>query len=133
MNWITPKTDWTGEDYFEIDDYNRIRNNLLYLKDLAEQLYPFFLFSDMGKEKTYSDDYFANDFNQIEMNLAKLIGNTYPIPNAVFEEWETDGVFIDAINLNRIETMLLDIYTVLKSQKDGVNKLQFVCGGSIWK
>ena len=28
--WITPKTDWTPEDYINVEDYVRISNNLKY-------------------------------------------------------------------------------------------------------
>ena len=47
MAWITPKTDWYGEvvdgvyvgDRFNASDYNRIKNNLSYLRELAVQMY----------------------------------------------------------------------------------------------
>lgn len=33
---IPPKTDWTAEDYFNRDDYNRIRSNLIELAEALE-------------------------------------------------------------------------------------------------
>lgn len=48
MAWETPKTDWYGEtdsdgvysgDRFDYRDFNRIKNNLQYLRDLAIYLY----------------------------------------------------------------------------------------------
>lgn len=32
MPWTTPKTNWTDGDYFNISDWNRMRNNLLFLR-----------------------------------------------------------------------------------------------------
>ena len=28
MGWTTPKTNWTKTDFFNLSDYNRIKNNL---------------------------------------------------------------------------------------------------------
>ena len=61
--WKQPKTDWKIEydengdyigDYFEVADYNRIKNNLAYLKELTELLYntlPEYI--DLGEDVTY--------------------------------------------------------------------------------
>lgn len=38
MSWITPKTDWTVLDYFNIEDYNRIKGNIEYLVEYAENI-----------------------------------------------------------------------------------------------
>ena len=45
--WTTPKTDWYGVsedgvyrgDRFNAVDFNRIKNNLEYLRDLAQTMY----------------------------------------------------------------------------------------------
>lgn len=33
MAWETPKTNWRATDYFNLNDWNRIKNNLVYLAD----------------------------------------------------------------------------------------------------
>ena len=38
--WQAPKTDWTAQDYVNYEDYERIAGNLMYLYELARQLYP---------------------------------------------------------------------------------------------
>lgn len=38
MSWITPKTDWTVLDYFNIEDYNRIKGNIEYLVEYAKNI-----------------------------------------------------------------------------------------------
>ena len=35
MAWIEPKTNWTSQDFFNIEDYNRIIGNIAYLKELV--------------------------------------------------------------------------------------------------
>ena len=46
--WETPKTDWYGftngkgdyeGDRFNSNDYNRIKNNIQYLRDMAVEMY----------------------------------------------------------------------------------------------
>ena len=33
MSWTEPKTNWTENDFFNIKDYNRIKNNIAYLTE----------------------------------------------------------------------------------------------------
>ena len=39
MEWIEPKTDWVSTDYFNAEDYNRIKNNIGHLKSLTDKLF----------------------------------------------------------------------------------------------
>lgn len=39
MAWITPKTDWVPSDYFNIEDYNRIRNNINQIKYIYDEIF----------------------------------------------------------------------------------------------
>ena len=36
--WVEPKTDWTKNDRFNLEDYNRIKNNLVFLNERASRL-----------------------------------------------------------------------------------------------
>ena len=40
MSWITPKIDWTADDYYNLEDAQRIAGNIAYLKDMAAEIYP---------------------------------------------------------------------------------------------
>ena len=40
MAWVNPKTNWTANDYYNIEDAERIINNIEYLRERAKQLYP---------------------------------------------------------------------------------------------
>lgn len=37
--WIEPKTDWVSNDYFNAEDYNRIKNNISFLKNFTDDLF----------------------------------------------------------------------------------------------
>ena len=37
--WQTPKTDWKASDFMNIEDYNRIKNNLNELRDMSRELW----------------------------------------------------------------------------------------------
>ena len=59
MAWETPKTDWYGEeiegvyvgDRFNAVDYNRIKNNLIFLRDLAVTVYESFNIEAVSNDK----------------------------------------------------------------------------------
>ena len=50
--WQTPKTDWKASDFMNIEDYNRIKNNLNELRDMSRELWKEFPFEEMGEDKT---------------------------------------------------------------------------------
>ncbi len=64
MAWSTPKTDWFGStdsegvytgDRFDAVDFNRIKNNLEYLRTLAIKMYDDFSINVLGQDREYSD------------------------------------------------------------------------------
>ena len=42
--WQQPKTDWQASDFFNIQDYNRIKGNLNEIRSMALELWPEFDF-----------------------------------------------------------------------------------------
>lgn len=83
MAWQTPKTDWYGAtdsegnytgDRFNASDFNRIKNNLDYLRDLASRLYDEFSIVSLGEDRTPKDYFYADEINQLEENL-KTVNN----------------------------------------------------------
>ena len=94
--WTTPKTDWSGEtidgvyigDRFNAADFNRIKNNLEYLRELAVQLYKEFTIHSLGSDRTPKDYFYADEinklvsenlYNYIRENKLNLLGE--PLPN----------------------------------------------------
>lgn len=133
--WTTPKTDWFGEtvdgiysgDYFNASDYNRIKNNLNYLYELAQKLYSSFTITSMGNDKTYSDFFYTDDINNIENNLYTLYLKTLKktIAKTIYYY---DSKTPDYTELNRIESLTLDLYNKLTAQYEGRRTLEFNFG-----
>lgn len=140
MEWQTPKTNWkvssgstyTG-DYFNVSDYNRIKNNLICLTELADKLYVGL--SPEGTlleaNKTFNDIYFADDFNQMETRLQSLNEQTVKQDYGTSETFYQNGAFITYDELNRIESSCLDMYTRFSNQSNGLRMMAFTLGLSV--
>ena len=77
--WQQPKTDWKTGDFFNVGDYNRIKNNLNEIRTRALVLWSEFIFVDMGEDKTYSDiSFYADEINKFEENIDLICAGTYP-------------------------------------------------------
>lgn len=131
MAWITPKTNWISTDRFNIADYNRIKNNLEYLHEYAENLYLPFNFNDMGNNKSdYADYFYADEFNLFEDNLKILNQNVFTQDFGIAQRFYDNGPFIQFGELNRIESAVLKIYELLGRQEAGLSKLSFRLGNA---
>ena len=128
MDWRPPKTDWYGTtdsegnytgDRFNAVDFNRIKNNLSYLRDLASRLYDEFSIVSLGDDRTAEDYFYADEINQLEENL-KTINNCslvrdYGSPPIYFD----NGNVMNYHELNRLEGAILDLYNRLTNEFEG--------------
>lgn len=127
MSWTEPKTNWTENDYFNIKDYNRIKNNIAYLTEEVSNIVAPVDGTDMGEDVTSTLVVWKSDqFNAIENNMDKVVasmgdefGKRRYFPN---------GAFINADSLNRIEQACLDTYKAVKSQTTCLTRLDFRLG-----
>lgn len=128
MSWKTPKTDWFGTtnsdgvydgDRFNAEDFNRIKNNLEYLRELSVKLYKTFDIVSLGQDRIYSDYFYADEINQIEENLniinSKTLNRNYGSSPIYFENGHT----MDFTELNRLESAILDLYERLTNELEG--------------
>lgn len=131
--WLEPKTDWqvsydsdgnyTG-DYFNFDDYNRIKNNVKYLRKLALVLYLDFKYEEMGDDKFgYSDLPYASEFSLIESNLESIKNNSFAFYSANSKRWYGNMPTLNYQDLNRIESACLSMYDGLNKQLKSKDKL----------
>lgn len=129
MAWIEPKTDWAESDRFNIDDYNRLKGNLGFLHEQAEELYPRFQIADMGADKSsYADYFYSDEFNKFEENLETINESIFTQALGVRQTFFDNGVFIQYDELNRLESGMLKIYELLNRQKIGQRRLSFRLG-----
>ena len=127
MAFVTPKTDWKSKDYFEPDDYERIKENLKDLQERAVLLFYPKELTDMTEGKTYESMIYASEFNVLENNIAQLDTDTYRIG---FEKktWAANARTPDYEDLNRLEGALAAIDAKLTEQYAKVKKFPFVLG-----
>lgn len=127
--WAEPKVDWAETDYINYIDYNRIKNNIEYLRELALKLFPDFLFSDMGNDKSgYSEIPYADEFNLIEENLEGIRDNTYKFYSTDSKTWYENRPTPTYEDLNRIESACLKMYQGLTKQLELKSRLSIRLG-----
>ncbi|MDR1754192.1 MAG: hypothetical protein LBR74_04710 [Eubacterium sp.] len=128
MAWTTPKTDWNGStdaegvysgDRFNAEDFNRIKNNLEYLQALAITLYKEFTINLLGVDRTPADYFYADEINRLEENLVTLNQNTLKRPYGSSITYMDNGNTMDFVELNRLESAMLDLYNRLTNQSEG--------------
>ncbi len=127
MAWQQPKTDWSAEgDFFNIQDYNRIKGNLVELHRLALTMWPEFPIVDMGADKTYQDyGFYSDEINWMEENLDRIVKGTYPFQVGSRQTFYDNQPFIDWEELNRIESACLLIRQNIDSRIHGRRHLAF--------
>lgn len=128
MAWTTPKTDWYGTtdadgvyigDRFNAADFNRIKNNLDFLRDLAIKLYDEFSLVSLGQDRVPGDYFYADEINQLEENLVTLNANTLQRNYGTAPVYNANGNTMDFTELNRLEGAILDLYDRLNNQSEG--------------
>lgn len=128
MAWTTPKTDWYGTtdadgvyigDRFNVADFNRIKNNLDFLRDLAIKLYDEFSLVSLGQDRVPGDYFYADEINQLEENLVTLNANTLRRNYGAAPVYNANGNTMDFTELNRLEGAILDLYDRLNNQSEG--------------
>lgn len=127
--WHTPKTNWKATDRFNYVDYNRIKNNLTYLYELAQEVYKQFSIVDMGADiEDYTGWFTAAAFNAFESNLETINKNIFTQDYGVSQRFFDNGQFIKWDELNRIESATLQMNDLLERQKATLRKLPFRLG-----
>lgn len=136
MAWETPKTNWFGEvvdgvyvgDRFNVSDFNRIKNNLSYLRELAVKMYDEFAIEDLGFDKTHRDFFYADEINKLEENLKTINSNTIKRSYGDFPTFLDNGNTMTFADLNKLEGAILDLYDRLTNQGEGRRTLTFNFG-----
>lgn len=129
MSWKTPKTNWKPTDKVNIQDYNRLKNNIAYLRELSMEVYKAYTLADMGADKAYADYIYADEVNTIEANLTALCAGTYPFQIGEQQTYYPNQTTPDYEEFNRIESACLLIYNNLVGQINGRRRLAFLLGG----
>ena len=126
--WQTPKTDWYGSvdanghyegDRFNAVDFNRIKNNLEYLREMAIKMYQEFSIVSLGSDRTPADYFYADEINRLEENLTTINNKTLRRSYGTAPTFVDNGRTMDFTELNRLESAMLDLYDRLTNQSEG--------------
>lgn len=125
--WATPKTDWHGEvvddvyigDRFNAVDFNRIKNNLEYLRELAVKMYEEFTIQSLGNDRTPKDYFYADEINKLEANLTTINSKSLKRSYGSAPTYVDNGNTMDFKELNRLESAILDLYERLTNEYEG--------------
>ncbi len=132
--WITPKTDWTPEDYINVEDYVRISNNLKYLKELAEMMVsPLLNWTSVKTDLTYESIQATEDWNAVEENLESLYENLFIEGAGNKTNFYANGPMINYSELNRVESALQWFYQRLTGQYECLKTLAFTLGKDVFE
>ena len=130
MAWITPKTDWVNGDYFNLDpDYDRIKGNCEYLRQLIEDIYntnPTSTVLDTVSVDGYPT---ATFFNNIVATIDAMMRYYTMNGGQSTRRYQANGVGWSAHELNVIENNQLLLYNALTGQKSCLRRLQYTLGG----
>lgn len=126
--WVNPKTNWVPEDDVLSSDYNRIKGNLNFLKELAFTLYFPFPFEEMGADKSEAEYPYADEINLLADNLEQLAAKSYHVEVGTKTVYEENGPMIAYSDLNRIESATLSLYDNMNRIKAEKLRLPFRFG-----
>ena len=128
MAWETPKTDWHGStnsegvytgDRFNASDFNRIKNNLTFLRDMAIKLYKEFSLVSLGDDRVPGDYFYADEINALEANLVTINTHSLKRSYGTAPTYAANGNTMDFKELNRLEGAILDLYDRLTNESEG--------------
>lgn len=135
--WQTPKTNWYGSvdanghyegDRFNAVDFNRIKNNLEYLREMAIKMYQEFSIVSLGSDRTPADYFYADEINRLEENLTTINNKTLRRSYGTAPTYVDNGRTMDFAELNRLESAILDLHDRLINQSNGRRMFQWNFG-----
>lgn len=131
MAWSKPKTDWQAIDYINIEDFNRIRNNIEWLRIKSQELYLEFPFSiKLADQVGYSTYSYVELWNSLESCLQDIVDNTTVMAVGNKKTYTVFDPYIDYNELNRLERACLTYYDLFERQKLTLRKLAFKLGAN---
>lgn len=118
-----------SSDFINVTDYNRIKDNLLYLYDVSKQFYEDYSLTDVPPNVSYDTYAYAEIWNSLENTLQDIVDNTYRLPTIgnrkIFTAYDP---YIDYTELNRLERACLLYYQMFKGLEETVPYIPFTLG-----
>lgn len=129
MAFITPKTNWSSNDYYNATDLNRVENNI---EEIANMINKYFRSISINaiKNRDYTTIEFADSLNRVENNIELLKDNFYtPVPWDIPKtDWKGNNKF-DFNDANRLEINLLALFNLVENNINNFRYCgSYVCG-----
>ncbi len=118
---------WEPPDRFNAADYNRIKYNICYIKQIADIIFDSVEFVGMGADKTWEEDPAPEDFQRIEQNL-NYISVAAGLPEEDFPEHGGNSPFLNYEELNKIEEKCRQLFDWLYGTVMARRRLPFALG-----
>lgn len=118
---------WKPSDFFNTADYNRIKNNICYIKQIADIIYGSVEFANMGPDKTWEEYPAPSEFRLMEMNL-NYICLAAELPPEEYGLHQENYPFLDYMQLNQIENACRLIFERLFGIMKARKRLPFKLG-----
>lgn len=136
MAWTTPKTDWTESSFFNVVDWNRIKDNVTYLADELEAfgyIRPGVVDIGLGRGTMSLPTYdLVNSLETNLLNLKNVLGTI--APDVETWHYRLSSLYNrnpDYSDWNRWETTLKQVNTDLQHIRDSwVYCGEINCGGT---
>lgn len=126
--WTEPKTNWTATDAFDYTQYNRVTDNITFLKAFADTLFMHLTDLSLEREKTNLSLIYARHMNDIENGLERLNQETYGLNIGETKTYKPNGKVPTYEEYNRIESASLALYETLMVHQNNLTRLGFTLG-----
>lgn len=116
MAWITPKTDWTSNGFYNFADLNRVENNVNEIVTLINTLSSMSPLTVITNRDMTAIEFF-DSMNRIESNILALKNASYQPVDWITPktDWVSVNEAFDYNDANRLETNLQALYMLLNS------------------
>lgn len=119
MAWSTPKTNWVSTDYFNIADYNRMKNNIAYLNGYATKVQGSTVtLPSTIPSRTASSMLYASDMNALTTDITYINSLYAKETIGSFRTYEAVGKSMTYTELNQLEKAMLIIYNKYRKVTD---------------
>lgn len=97
--WVTPKLDWTRDDFENVLDFNRQKHNVEYIATFVMPLLDMYPAHESIDDVELTSIPLASILNKLESNIAEIgrvLSLTYPESNLVLQQSPVSGKFASA-------------------------------------
>lgn len=117
---ITPKRNWTSDNFYNADDLNRVEANTQYIAEYLRSLDYTIPSAVVKTDRNVTSIDFISSINRVEKNIDDIKNNFIPpIGYQGKKDWKI-GVKFDFRDANRLEDNIYKLYSLAKIAKENI-------------